>query len=223
MIQGPSSRMSTPTGTGNPQKTAESDARRSRAAGSVVSSAEGATPRTVIRGESTSVKGAIVDYLRFTFLPDTNISDSLTQLQKYMRLWFPVPVNFAPSSRGIFGYESSYDVNVWANGEIIRVAIIAMGGHSAGNTMCVDMSGMGCSLVEDWEAVYSTLQDLDGRITRADVAVDLFQGFTVEQFDEMYFAGDFNAGGRIPSRKMIEAGDSNKPVSYTHLTLPTKA
>lgn len=165
-------------------------------------------PRTVIRGESPSQRAAIVDYLRFTFLPCGSITSALEQLKKYLTLWFPVSVNFIPSDRGIFGYESSYDVKVWCNGELKRVAIVACGGSTAGNTMCLDMSGLGCSLVDDWQSVYCTLQDLDARITRADTALDLIEGYTVEQFDEMYFAGDFNCGGRIPSRKIVEAGDS---------------
>lgn len=171
--------------------------------------ANAASPRTVIRGESPSTRAAIVDYLRFTFLPGAPIAHALEQLHRYMRLWFPVPVNFVQSDRGIFGYESSQDITIWANGEIIRIGIIAMGGSTAGNTMCLDMSGLGCSLVEDWQAVYCTLQDLDARITRADTALDLFEGFSVEQFDDMYFAGHFNCGGRIPSRKIVESGDSN--------------
>ncbi|HEY8606092.1 MAG TPA: replication initiation factor domain-containing protein [Noviherbaspirillum sp.] len=172
------------------------------------------SPRTVIRGESPSAKGAIVDYLRFTFLPVGSLSDALEQLQRYMRMWFPVPVNFIPADKGLFGYESSYDVKIWANGEMIRVAIIALGGSTAGNTMCLDMSGKGCALVEDWQAVYSTMQDLDARITRADTALDLMEGFTVEQFDDMYFRGEFNCGGRIPSRRFFEAGDARSRSCY---------
>ena len=169
------------------------------------------SPRTVIRGESgvsTANSGkAIIDYLRFTFLPALASTDALDQLRRYFLLWFPVPVNFIPADKGIFGYESSYDVMIWSNGELLRVAIVGVGGSSAGNTMMVDMSGQGCSLVGDWGAVYATLQDLDARITRADTALDLLEGFTLEQFDDLYFAGEFNCGGRIPSRRYIEGGN----------------
>jgi phage replication initiation protein len=177
--------------------------------------AAGRSPRTVIRGESTS-RGAkaIVDYLRFTFLPSVGISESLEQIRRYMALWFPLPVNFVPSDKGMFGYESSHDVMIWTNGEMLRVGIIACGGSTAGNTMMVDMSGQGCSLVNDWQAVYATLQDLDARLTRADTALDLMEGFTVQQFDDLYFAGEFNCGGRIPSRRYFEGGDSHN--QYAH-------
>jgi phage replication initiation protein len=176
--------------------------------------AEGGSPRTVKRGESVqSQRLAIIDYLRFTFLPSASISESLEQLRRYFKLWFPLPVNFVHSTKGIFGYESSHDVMVWINGEFMRIAIVAAGGSTAGNTMMVDMSGQGCSLVEDWQAVFATLQDLDARITRVDTALDLMEGFTLDQFDDLYFAGEFNCGGRIPSRRYIEGGNSHDPYS----------
>lgn len=180
-------------------------ARRGAAAGA---------PRAVIRGESHRSQGqAIIDYLRFTFLPVGSVSDSLDQLGRYFRLWFPVPVNFIPTGKGMFGYESSHDVMVWLNGELVRIAIVAAGGNTAGNTMMVDMSGQGCSFVHDWPAVFATLQDLDARITRADTALDLLEGFTLDQFDDLYFAGEFNCGGRIPTRRYVEGGNSHDPHS----------
>lgn len=183
-------------------------AERGRSAGA----AEGGRPRTVIRGESVQNQGmAIIDYLRFTFLPSGSISESLEQLRLYLKLWFPSPVNFVQSAKGMFGYESSHDVMVWVNGEFMRIAIVACGGSSAGNTMMVDMSGQGCSFVEDWSAVFATMQDLDARITRVDTALDLLEGFTIEQFDDLYFAGEFNCGGRIPKRRSLESGDSHNP------------
>ncbi|TWC72018.1 phage replication initiation protein [Herbaspirillum sp. SJZ099] len=172
--------------------------------------AAGGSPRTVIRGESGSNGArAIVDYLRFTFLPSSSISDAILQLHRYMALWFSLPVNFVPSDKGMFGYESSHDVMVWIDGQMARIAVIAAGGSRTGNTLMVDMTGQGCSIVSDWQAVYATLQDLDARITRADTALDLMEGFTLEQFDDLYFAGEFNCGGRIPTRRYVEGGNSH--------------
>jgi phage replication initiation protein len=169
-----------------------------------------ASPRTVIRGESThSQRLAIIDWLRFTFLPSGSVSASLEQLHRYFALWFNLPVNFVPAEKGLFGYESSHDVMVWKDGAFIRIAIIAAGGRNAGNTMMVDLTGKGCALVSCWKSVYATMQDLDARITRADTALDLLEGFTIEQFDDLYFAGEFNCGGRIPTRRFIESGNYN--------------
>lgn len=179
-------------------------AKRGRSAGA----AEGGSPRTVIRGESDhSQRLAIIDWLRFTFLPSSSVTDVLEQLKRYFALWFPLPVNFVPAEKGMFGYKSSYDVMIWKDGEFMRVAVVAMGGANAGNTMMVDLSGKGCSLVNDWQAVYATMQDLDARITRADTALDLLEGFTLDQFDDLYRAGEFNCGGRIPTRRYYEGGN----------------
>lgn len=180
-----------------------------------------------------------MDYLRFTFLPwvchAANMKQhdgggdpsyyAVMQLQKYFRCWFPatLPLNFKPSEKGMFGYKQSTDVLAWVNGEFVRLAIIATGGETAGGTVMVDMSGLGCSMVDDWQAVYATLQDLDVKITRADTALDLFEGFTLDQFDDLYFAGEFNAGGRIPNRRYVEGGNSvNKTAAGRTLYLGKK-
>lgn len=171
--------------------------------------AEGGSPRTVIRGESVrSQRLAIIDWLRFTFLPAGTVTAAMDHLKQYFKLWFPLPVNLVPSDKGLFGYKSSYDMMVWMDGEFIRVGMVAMGGTSTGNTMMVDLSGKGCSLVSDWQAVHATLQDLDARVTRVDTALDLLEGFTLEQFDDLYRAGEFNCGGRIPTRRYFEGGHS---------------
>jgi phage replication initiation protein len=179
-------------------------AKRGRSAGA----AEGGRPRTVIRGESTrSQRLAIIDWLRFTFLPSTSHIDALEQLKRYFALWFPLPCNFIPQDKGMHGYKSSFDVMVWKDAQLISVAKVALGGTTTGNTMMVDVSGKGCSLIDDWQAVFATMQDLDARITRADTALDLMEGFTLDQFDDLYWAGEFNCGGRIPKRRMYESGD----------------
>lgn len=186
-----------------------------RAATRGASAAAGGSPRTVIRGESMQSDNAeraqrlaIIDWLRFTFLPAGSVNDAMDQLKRYFALWFPLPVNFVPSEKGMFGYKSSFDVMIWKDGEFMRIAMVAMGGNSTGNTMMVDVSGKGCSLVSCWQSVFATLQDLDARITRVDTALDLLEGFTLEQFDDLYLAGEFNCGGRIPTRRYFEGGDS---------------
>ena len=174
-----------------------------------------ASPRPVIRGESAERKaGAIVDWLRFTFLPDGSVGDALEQLRKYFHLWFSIPVTMKPSVRGFRGYEFSHDLMAYVDGETIRLGIVAMGGESVGGTMLVDLSGQGCVVINDWAAVHATMQDLDARITRCDLALDFCQGeVTIDQVEEMYFAGEFNAGGRIPKYRRVESGVANAQAS----------
>lgn len=187
-----------------------------RAAARAGVAAEGGSPRTVIRGESRQTgnadraqRMAIIDWLRFTFLPTGSTITALDQLKRYFALWFPLPLNFVPADKGMFGYGSTFDLMIWIDGEFLKVGTVALGGERIGNTMMVDLTGKGCSLVSDWGAVHATMQDLDARITRADTALDLMEGFTLEQFDDLYLAGEFNCGGRIPSRRYFEGGDVN--------------
>jgi len=174
--------------------------------------AAGGSPRTVIRGESdgtsTHQRLAIIDWLRFTFLPVGSEVEALDVLKRYFALWFSIPINFLPAEKGMFGYKSSFDLMVWIDAEFVKVGTVALGGSSTGSTMMVDLTGKGCSMVSDWQAVYATLQDLDARITRADTALDLLEGFTLDQFDDLYRSGEFNCGGRIPTRRYFEGGHS---------------
>lgn len=169
----------------------------------------GHSPRAVKRGESGSQgrQQTIVDWLTFTFLPVGTIGDAMQQLADYFHLWFNIPVTFRANGYGFRRYESSSDVLAYVNGETVRLAIIGAGGEHVGGTVCLDLSGVGCAAVVDWDAVYATVQDLDARITRCDLARDFCAGeVTVEQVESLYFAGDFNAGGRIPVYRRIESG-----------------
>lgn len=172
----------------------------------------GTSPRAVIRGESIREKGAIVDWLRFSFLPTDSPSHTLQLLARYFALWFDFPVLIQQAKIGFRGYQSSVELSAFVNGETIKLGLVAMGGDSVGGTMLVDLSGTGCSVVSDWQAVYATMQDLDARITRCDLAVDFLHGeVSIDQVNEMYFSGEFNSGGRIPKRRAIESGDINTP------------
>ncbi|BCL86878.1 hypothetical protein MAFF211471_19610 [Ralstonia solanacearum] len=186
-----------------------------RTARSVATREGAAALPPVIRGESTEREaGAIVDWLRFTFLPDGSIGDALEHLRRYFHLWFSIPVTMKPSVRGFRGYEFSHDLLAFVNGETIRLGIVACGGENVGGTMLVDLSGQGCVVVRDWMAVFATMQDLDARITRCDLAVDFCQGeVTIEQVEQMYFDGEFNAGGRIPKYRRVESGVANAEAS----------
>lgn len=170
-----------------------------------------ASPRAVIRGESPMpTGGAIVDWLRFSFLPDGPFSHAVETLTKYFALWFDFPVQIQSAKIGFRGYESSLEITAFHNGESIKLGLVAMGGQHVGGTMLVDLSGTGCGVVSDWSAVYATMQDLDAKITRCDLAVDFLDGeYTIDQIDDMYFAGEFNSGGRIPKRRALESGDIN--------------
>ncbi|AOZ01263.1 replication initiation protein [Cupriavidus sp. USMAHM13] len=149
----------------------------------------------------------MVDWLTFTFLPCGSVGDALEQLRAYFHLWFGVPVTLSANGYGWRRYESSIDVLAYINGETVRLGIIGAGGEHVAGTVCLDLSGVGCAAVTDWDAVYATVQDLDARITRCDLARDFCAGeVSVDQVESLYFAGEFNAGGRIPVYRKIESG-----------------
>lgn len=169
----------------------------------------GRSPRPVKRGESGTQgrQQTIVDWLTFTFLPTGSIGEAFEQLARYFQLWFGLPVTLTANGYGFRRYESSSDVMAYVNGQTVRLGIIGAGGDHVGGTICLDLSGVGCAAVVDWDAVYATVQDLDARITRCDLARDFCEGeVTVDQVESLYFAGDFNAGGRIPVYRRIESG-----------------
>jgi len=168
-----------------------------------------ASPRPVKRGESgqREAQQTICDWLTFTFLPCGSVGDAFEQLRRYFHLWFSIPVTLNANGYGWRRYESSTDVMAYINGETVRLGIIGAGGEHVGGTVCLDLSGVGCAAVVDWDAVYATVQDLDARITRCDLARDFCEGeVSVDQVESLYFAGDFNAGGRIPVYRKIESG-----------------
>lgn len=162
-------------------------------------------------GKSTDSAKAIVDWLRFTFEPTGSVPDGLEQVRRYLKLWTAMPLNMVPAHKGIQGYADSMDVMTFLDGEWIRAGIVAWGGRNGGDRrICVDFSGRGCAVVTDWQAVYATMQDLDARVTRCDLAMDFLHGeVTVEQIDAMYGAGEFHCGGRIPDYRKIESGNAS--------------
>jgi phage replication initiation protein len=143
--------------------------------------------------------GVLVDWLRFTFLPVLPETEAIAQLFQYLRLFISLPVAGKPSDKGMRGYQKSWDISVYTDGEWVRIGIIAAGGANVGGTILFDLSGRGCALVTDWTSCYSMMQDLDARITRCDLALDFLDGqVTIEDIEELYFSGQFNSGGRIP-------------------------
>jgi phage replication initiation protein len=115
-----------------------------------------------------------------------------------------------PSVRGFRGYESSHDILMLVDGEWLRIGFVACGGAHVGGTICVDLSGKGCAVVTDWASVFATMQKLQARITRCDLAMDFLAGeVSVGQVEQMYFGGEFNCGGRVPSYRKIESGSAS--------------
>lgn len=88
-------------------------------------------------------------------------------------------------------------------------------GISSDGGVCISLSGQGCSHVPSWPYVERIAKDLDGRLTRLDIAVDdvLGQWFDVEHFRELYHEGAFTSNGRPPQSRHVSDEGSNKGCS----------
>ena len=162
--------------------------------------AHGATPRTVIRGESHSPhpqrgsvasSAAFTDYLNATF-PLRESSDPLG--------WFEENLHevagylfgrLEDRNRGAHGWTRSFCSEYGG-------IIYAFGGQR--DTAFVSIPGDGCSLVRSWDALGVWLRDwCDARITRWDGAVDDYEGGrSVDDAVAGFHAGAFKCGGRQP-------------------------
>ena len=121
-------------------------------------------------------KLAIVDWLRFSFLPMLGEREQVQDLLTTLRSSSSLPLTLAQSDKGIHGYKSSYDVNAYVDGEALKLGTIGLGGDHIGGTMMLDLTGKGCSLINDWHLIHSLLNEYKARITRVDCAVDFLEG-----------------------------------------------
>ncbi|MFL9870405.1 replication initiation factor domain-containing protein [Paraburkholderia megapolitana] len=152
-----------------------------------------------------------MDWLTFTFEAVGSVPDGLEQVRRYVKLWSDMPINLVPANKGLRGYTDSLDVVTFVHGAWEKIGIVAWGhGGRADGRIRVDLSGRGCAIVTDWPAVFATMQDLDARITRCDLALDFLEGeLSIAQVEQMYLAGEFHCGGRIPEYRKIESGTAD--------------
>jgi phage replication initiation protein len=81
-----------------------------------------------------------------------------------------------------------------------QVAWLGWGGASQKGRSFVDVSGQGCGLIRDWQALYGAVEGLPGvKVKRVDIAADFYQGeVTYERVLGAYRRGAFWRGGREP-------------------------
>ncbi|WP_300338722.1 replication initiation factor domain-containing protein [Accumulibacter sp.] len=167
---------------------------------------EATTPRLVIRGENHSTKAnpkaAFIDWLNFSFRFELSGNGALMELDVALRKAFGFGLGLR-RNRGHLNYQQSWELGR-------NYGIFATGGDSVRGTSLVSLSGEGCSVVKDWQAVHDFLKLHKARITRADLAHDDYEGrISLPSAVEWYLAGDFHAGkGRPPSGELINDFDS---------------
>lgn len=159
--------------------------------------------------------GVVVDWLRFTFLEAravhmrTGTYQGLTA-EKFARavacevaalLGFQV----GDTRKGRDFYQHTVLIT---NADGVEMGYASAGNDRQRGTVCVNISGAGCTFaLSGWEQrVESYIRELDGKLTRIDLALDFFKGETdvVEALD-CYKAGEFDFQNRRPSNE--QAGD----------------
>jgi len=139
-----------------------------------------------------------IDYLTVTF-PLARLEEcSLTDMDRLADFMFGSDAMLKvlrPTGRKLYRYDNS-TVIVDREGEL--VGRVAWGGNA--DTMLVELSGEGCRWVSSWTHVHFQLEVLSARISRCDVAMDDFEGVSLNlrELAEDARAGLFKANGRPP-------------------------
>lgn len=160
-------------------------------------------------------QGVVVDWLRFTFLEAKAVQLRTGTYQGLSAEHFARAV--ACEVAALMGFivgDTRKGRDFYQHTVLITNADgVEMGYASAGNdrqrgTVCVNISGAGCTFADaGWEArVESYIRELDGKLTRIDLALDFFEAETdVDEALECYKAGEFDFQNRRPSNE--QAGD----------------
>ncbi|MBV8380033.1 MAG: replication initiation factor domain-containing protein [Paucibacter sp.] len=160
-------------------------------------------------------QGVVVDWLRFTFLEAKAVHLRTGKYQGLTAEHFARAV--ASEVAELLGFrvgETRKGRDFYQHTVLITNSDGAeMGYASAGNdrqrgTVCVNISGAGCTFAAaGWEQrVERYVRELDGKLTRIDLALDFFAGETdVVEALECYKTGAFDFQNRRPSNE--QAGD----------------
>lgn len=116
-------------------------------------------------------------------------------------------IHLGDYQRGMFGFKTSLPVMV----ADIPVARLDFGGEAQRDWMRVDMSGKGCSWVQDWSAL-DAVEDLpEAQLRRADIALTTWRGETTHhQVVQAHSDGRFTNKGRPPNMRLITNSDPTK-------------
>jgi phage replication initiation protein len=140
-----------------------------------------------------------VDWLNVTFPAPALSQVGLIELLGRM-MGRPV---FGVPGRGLIGFQES--LTLWAKhgSEKSAIGSIAWGGDGQKGRWLLQLTGVGCQLVRDWDGLRDLLESLDGKLTRVDLAVDFRDGeHTVDEAVQVYQDGGFQLSGRPPSTRI---------------------
>lgn len=148
---------------------------------------------------------AFIDFLGVTFWMDA--SNAKQSIEVLLRGWLGVEVRVTETGKGWNGYAHRLDVE--------GVGLVAFGGNN--DTVHIEMTGAGCMQVKSWESVADSLEMLDARISRLDIAVDDFEGktYNLAWAKSAYEDGQFNqVRGARPVPRLIDDMGSGKGCTF---------
>lgn len=164
---------------------------------------------------AASQRGVILDWVRFTFLEARAVHLRTGTFRGLCAEHFARAVAHEVADLLGFQVGETRKGRDWYQHTVLITNAdgVEMGYASAGNdrqcgTVCVNISGAGCTFALDgWESrVDAYVRELEGRLTRVDLALDFFEGETdVVEALECYKAGAFDFQNRRPSNE--QAGD----------------
>lgn len=159
------------------------------------------SPRPVTRGESPQrvEEGVKVDWLNATFPQPAICLASFIDLLGRM---FGRPM-FGVEGRGLIGFKESVTIFARHGSKTSSVGAIAFGGEAQRGRWLLQLTGVGCQLVRDWEGLADLLESLDAKLTRVDLALDFLAGeYSVDDAVDLYESGGFQLSGRAPSTRV---------------------
>jgi DNA relaxase NicK len=156
---------------------------------------DAASPRPVIRGESSVSLAVSIDYLSFT-IPGGDVGAIVDEAQAFLGL-----SAVEDRGRGVFGYLASVDLGGYG--------LVAYGGEAQRGTVLVSINGEGCRRIADFGRVRSWAESLGARITRLDIAADDHDAVVLDVSGAIQAWRDdlFKVGSRAPKARCIDDFD----------------
>lgn len=170
------------------------------------------------RRRKVSADGVLIDFLAFSFPGHDLPADEIVPLlQAMLAAWVGShEVQLVKRGAGLYGYRESWFVTVPTVGESVQLGVCAYGGN--GGAVYVSLTGTGTARVKDWPKVRQCLEQVQGRVTRLDIACDFLHGeVTFQDACHAYQRGLFTGKGRPPSHTVM--GDLLQAESVTGRTL----
>src|SRR5665213_3659398 len=123
---------------------------------------------------------AVVDWLSFTFT-DFTAKGLVPMVIEWLGAWSGGAPIVGESGNGMHGFEHSVKLYSVVNHQVVSIGVVAWGGEKQRGRAYVSLSGTYCGMVCYWDLVANTLESLNARLTRVDVAVDAVEGeFSVD-------------------------------------------